>query len=904
MPLAAGARLGAYEVLSLIGTGGMGEVYKARDTRLDRIVAVKILSEEFARDANRRARFEREAHAVAALNHPHICQLFDVGETHDPHSLSPDPLRFLVMELLEGQTLEERLVRGPLSMPEVLRIATELADALDHAHRRGLIHRDLKPGNVMLTRTGTGSAGSPQAKLLDFGISKQRRAPDLMSLPTVTAGAAPITVEGTVVGTYPYMAPEQLAGRETDARSDIFAFGAIVYEMATGRRAFEGTTAATVIGAILHKDPPPVSSLQTLAPPGLDRLLSRALAKDPDDRWQTMRDLTLELKFIAEDSSSAGAASRERPTRRKWSSLIPAALTMVAVAVGVVAVAYLRRAPAESPVVRLPFSPPDGLTMANLGRRGSIVVSPDGRRLAFAATGPDGKQALWIRALDSLEAQPLPETDGGAFPFWDPDSRSLGFFAQGKLKKIQIAGGPPQTLCDAVQPRGGTWGASDTIVFSAGAGYELYSVPAGSGGVATAIAADGINQERARPWFLPDGRHFLYYGRPQSLGIYVASIDSPGATLLLKDHVGAAYVSGYLMSLKGTSSGSASMTLLAQPFDAAQRELHGAPEAVASQIYYDSLQALGEFSASQTGTLVYGTVSLVATQLTWFDRGGKVIGAVGAPGAFSQPALSPNERTIAVQRVDPETQDTDLWAIDTARRLETRVTSAGNINFDPVWSPNGLELAFASARLGPPNVFVKRIGAETETRLFESNLVSQTTDWSRDGRYIIYASQHPKTGWDLMRFPVTAVGADRKPLPVLQTAYNEHWGRVSPDGRLIAFMSDESGTMDVYVQGFESADGKRRVSNAGGREPVWRGDGRELFYIADDDTVTAVGINSSGEPGSAIPLFKTHLSRTLPNLLSYAVSRDGARFLIDTITSDAPSVPTRIVFNWASALGR
>ena len=816
------------------------------------------------------------------------------------------------MEFLEGQTLEERLVRGPLPMPDVLRIAIELADALDHAHRRGLIHRDLKPANVMLTGSASsvqaGSTSSPQAKtgaakLLDFGIAKQQRAPDLISLPTITAGAAPITVEGTLVGTYPYMAPEQLAGRDADARSDIFAFGAIVYEMATGRRAFEGTTAATVIGAILHKDPPPLSSLQALAPPELDRLIARALAKDPDDRWQTMRDLTLELKFIAERSSAGDTASREKRREKKWSSLIPAAVTLAAVAAGVAAVAYLRSSPPESPVVRLPFSPPDGLTLANLGRRGSIVVSPDGRRLAFVAAGTDGRQLLWIRPLDVLEPQPLPGTEGSAFPFWSSDSRSLGFFAQGKLKKIQIAGGPPQTLCDAVQPRGGTWGAADAIVFSAGAGYELYSVPA-DGGVATALAADGVNQERVQPSFLPDGHHFLYYGRPQNFGIYLASIDSPGTTLLLKDHVGAAYVSGYLMTLKGTSSGSASMTLLAQPFDAARRELRGAPQAVASQIYFDSLMALGEFSGSQTGTLVYGTTSPATTQLTWFDRGGKVVSTVGAPGVFSQPALSPDERAVAVQRIDPETQDMDLWSIDTARRLETRVTSAGNINFDPVWSPDGRQLAFASARFGPPNVFVKTIGGETETRLFESNLVAQTTDWSRDGRYIIYASQHPKTGWDLMRFPIAAVGAERKPEAVLQSTFNEHWGRVSADGRWIAFMSDESGTMEVYVQEFSSADGKRRVSTAGGREPIWRGDGKELFYMADDDTVMAVGITigSSLEVGTPAPLFKARVSRDLPNALSYAVSRDGTRFLITTITSDPPSIPARIVFNWPSAL--
>jgi Tol biopolymer transport system component len=900
MGLTAGAHLGPYEILAPLGAGGMGQVYKARDTRLDRIVAIKILRDESPVDPARRARFEREAHAVAALNHPHICQLFDVGEVASLESqvASPEPVRFLVMEYLEGQTLEERLVRGPLPMPDVLRIAIELAGALDHAHRRGLIHRDLKPGNVMITKTG--------AKLLDFGISKLQAKPDLLALATVTAGAAPITAEGAVLGTYPYMAPEQLAGREADARSDIFAFGAMLYEMATGHRAFEGTTAATVIGAILHKDPPAVSTLQSLAPPGLDRLVARCLAKDPDDRWQTARDLMLELKWLAEPvSAAADPEVRGHRANTKWMRVMFAALATLVVTGAAFTLGHARHVPPDDPVVRVTFSPPDGLTLGQVGARGAVAVSPDGRRLAFVATGTDGRKLLWIRPLDSLDAQALPETDGAVFPFWSPDSRALGFFAQGKLKKIQVAGGPPQVLCDAVQPRGGTWGAGNAIVFSAGAGYELYSVPAG-GGVANALAADGFNQERVQPSFLPDGRHFVYFGRPQSFGTYVASVDSPGATLVLKDHVSPAYAAGYLMTLKGTSTGSASMTLLAQPFDAERREVTGAAEAVATQIYYDSLFALGEFSVSQTGTLVYGTAKVRTTQLAWFDRVGKPLGEVGSSGAFSQPALSPDERTIVVQRIDPETQDMDLWSIDIARRLETRVTSAGNVNFDAVWSPDGSRIAFASARIGPPNVYVKATNGGTETLLFESSLVSQTTDWSRDGRYIIYASQHPKTGWDLMRFSMSGADAQGKPEPVLQSAFNEHYGRVSPDGRWIAFMSDESGTTEVYVQGFSSPAAKQRISTSGGREPTWRGDGRELFYVADDDMMMAVAMKPGAgiQPGGATPLFKTRLSRNFRFELSYAVSRDGSRFLINTITDEAPTIPTKIVFNWPAGIGK
>ena len=501
MALTVGARLGPYEIISAIGAGGMGQVYKARDTRLDRVVAIKILGEQFAGDADRRARFEREAHAVAALNHPHICHLHDVGEAPGGEASGgkAESIRFLVMEYLEGQTLEDRLVRGRLPAADVLRYAVELADALDHAHRRGLVHRDLKPGNVMLTKSG--------AKLLDFGISRLQARPDLTALATVTAGAGPLTAEGTVLGTYPYMAPEQLSGRDTDARSDIFAFGAMLYEMATGRRAFEGTTAATLVGAILHTDPPPVSAMQPLAPYGLDRVVSRCLAKDPDDRWQTARDLMLELKWIAEHAVPP-PFDRKRDKKLALLASTAAAVAVVAVAALAFTIANGRLSPAEEPIVRLPFSPPDGLTTADVSTGGAVTISPDGQRLVFVATGDDGRQLLWVRPLDSLDARPLPETDGGNFPFWSADNRTVGFFAQGKLKKIQIAGGPPQTVCDALQPRGGTWSRDDAIVFSAGAGYELYRVPAG-GGVATAIPADGFNQERLRPSFLPDGRHFV-----------------------------------------------------------------------------------------------------------------------------------------------------------------------------------------------------------------------------------------------------------------------------------------------------------------------------------------------------------------------------------------------------------
>jgi eukaryotic-like serine/threonine-protein kinase len=535
-----GVHLGAYEVLRLIGAGGMGEVYEARDTRLDRIVAVKVLPKEFAVDASRRERFEREACAVAALNHPHICGLLDVGETASSGDPSdPDPIRFLVMEYLEGQTLAQRLLGGPLTISEVLRYSVQLADALAHAHQRGLLHRDLKPANVMLTDEGT--------KLLDFGLSRVRSTPGLPALSTVTAGDAPLTTEGAVIGTYPYMSPEQLAGRDVDERSDIFALGAMVFEMATGRRAFEGTTAATLIGAILHTEPPPISSVQRHAPGALDRVVMRCIAKNPEDRWQTARDLTLELRSLSEHDVAPVSDARRHIRLLAAASI--AVLTIIAAIA--IAIGHVRRTPADASTVRLVFLLPDGLTLADMVVGGPVMISPDGKRVAFVATGRDGKQLLWVRPLESLSAKALPGTDGASYPFWSADSQSVGFFAQRKLKKIDVSGGPPQILCNAVLPRGGTWNSRGEIVFAAGAGRQMFQVSA-AGGAATRLPEDGLNQERYWPSFLPDGRHYLYFGRPQKYGVYVGSTESHGAKLLLTGYVSAAYAApGYLVGLLG-----------------------------------------------------------------------------------------------------------------------------------------------------------------------------------------------------------------------------------------------------------------------------------------------------------------------------------------------------------------
>jgi len=891
-----GVRLGAYEVLRLIGAGGMGEVYEARDTRLDRIVAVKVLPQHFAADAARRERFEREARAIAALNHPHICNLHDVGEVASPESPAsrPDAIRFLVMEHLEGQTLADRLVRGPLPLPELLRCAIEIADALDHAHRRGLVHRDLKPGNVMLTRTG--------AKLLDFGLSTVQPPPSVPALQTVSPQGAQLTADGTLLGTFPYMAPEQLEGREADVRSDMFAFGATVYEMVTGRRAFEGHTAASLIGAILHVSPPPLSGLQELVPPALERLVSRCLAKNPDDRWQSARDVTLELKWIAEHDALSVAHHQRHGKFRPFAM---AALALLVVAAAAFTVAYIRRDSDALSTARFAFSPPDGLTLADIAIGGPVTISPDGQRLAFVATGPDGRQLLWVRPLESLTALALPGTDGGTYPFWSPDSRSIGFFAHRKLKRIQVSGGPPQTLCDGILPRGGTWSRSGTIVFSAGAGRQLYRVSS-EGGVAMAVPADGLNEERHWPSFLPDGLHFLYFGRPQKHGIYVAALDSSDAKLLLTDYVSVAYSPpGYLLGLLGSSRGAPAGTLLAQAFDPIRFQVTGGPSPVAEEIRYYSGLGLGAFSVSGNGTIVYESIEKAAT-LIWFDRNGHQLASVGGSVPYGQPSLSSDEKTIAVERVDPVTQDQDLWLVETTREVVSRFTSNPNIDFMPVWAPDGSRVVFASARRAPPNLHQKAVSdARSEELLVKSSFNSQPTDWSRDGRLVVYATLNPKTLWDLWLLPMSPE-TDRKPVPFLETEFNEHLGRFSPDGRWLAYVSDESGTNEVYARSFPKGGAIRRISMNGGSEPRWRGNGRELFYLAPDGNLMAVSVksNASLETGAPTVLFKIRIGSThnAGYDVNYTVTRDGQRFLVSTVSEHSNSGSTKIMLNWPAAL--
>ncbi|HXD16455.1 MAG TPA: protein kinase [Vicinamibacterales bacterium] len=905
MALASGVRLGAYEILNLIGAGGMGEVYRARDTRLDRTVAIKILPAQFAADPERCERFERECRAVAALNHPHICDLYDVGEA-GPSTTSATVVRFLVMEHLEGQTLADRLVRGPLPAAEMLRYAVDLADALDHAHRRGLVHRDLKPGNIMITRAG--------AKLLDFGLSKLQPEANLIALSTMSPGDAPLTAVGEVLGTYPYIAPEQLMGREADARSDLFALGAIVHEMATGRRAFEGSTAATVVGAVLHLDPPPVSSIQPLAPPALDRIVLRCLAKDPDDRWQTARDLMLELKWIAAGKASDSDASGSFHMHRlAW---VAASLTFALLIVGAAAgLSYRWRLPSQEPVERLSLLPPLNVKPAGLSSGGGPAISPDGRRLAFVAAAADGKRVLWVRALDRLGAEPLSTTEGAAYPFWSPDSQSIGFFAEGKLKTVAAAGSPSQTIADALQPRGGSWGKDDVIVFSANAGERWYRVAA-SGGAAAPMTIEAPNTESYWPFFLPDGRHFLFFGRPEKPGIYVASLDSTASTLVLAEHVGVAYAQpGYLLTLAGLARNSEDRTLVALPFDADHLRITGPESIVAEHVAYETLFARGAFASSQNGRIAYQTEYVPPTQLLWFDREGRQLGGLGGSNGYRKPSLSPDEKTVAVERLDPTTEGTDIWLLDTTRGVASRLTVHPAPDWSPVWSPDGRRVVFTSPRDAlPPNLYQQDARAAGPGEfLLSGHRVVHPRDWSSDGRFLVYDALDPKTQWDLLILSMApaATGTSRTSVPFLQTEFNEHTGQFSPDGRLLAYVSDESGTLEVYVAPFPATGDRwrKRISSSGGVQPRWRHDGKELFYIAPDGTLMAVAVATAPtfDAGSPSALFKSRLAGldsliTNPIGANYAVSANGQRFLMTSITEQTPPASVTLLLHWPAAL--
>jgi len=894
MALSAGDRLGPYEIIAAIGAGGMGEVYRARDTRLDRTVAVKVLPAHTADRPDVRQRFEREARAVSALNHPHICTLHDVGQQAGTD--------YLVMEFLEGETLADRLAKGALPMELALRLATQVADALDRAHRTGITHRDLKPGNIMLTKDG--------AKVLDFGLAKMReRAPGALSSggTVVETLTSPLTGQGAIIGTLQYMAPEQLEGQEADARSDIFSFGAILYEMVAGRRAFDGKTQATLIAKILEHDPAPVSTVMPAAPPALDQLLRSCLAKDPAERRQTMHDVLLDLRWIAQGSARETLAAPVAAAKKKRPRVWMAATAVLALATVALAVLYELKPRPEAALMRFAIPPPEK-TAYGYG----LALSPDGKRVVFSGLGVGGVSQLWVRALDSLAAQPVPGTSGATFPFWSPDNRFLGFFADGKLKKADLAGGPVQILADAPDGRGGSWSPEGVILFAPTTNLPLQRISAG-GGTPVAVTKIGVGRKEVShrwPHFLPDGRHFVCFSYCSGPGNAIAagSLDQPDLTILtLADSAPMYSPPGFLLYVK-------SNILVAQPFDISHLRLAGDAVPVAQDVAAEGEvgpTAFARFSVSRTGMLAYVTGTGTTGLLTWFDRAGKVLGTVGDSGSYAEQVLSPDQKRLVFDWNDSPAGN-NLWVADLTRNVKARFSSGSTFDYTPVWSPDGTRIVFGSRRAGASDLYVKPAsGGGTEELLFSSNLNKFPDDWSADGRTVVFEVENQQKRrielWTLSM-------ADRKASPYIQAEYDTAHAALSPDGHWIAYTSTESGRPEVYVQSFPvPTGGKYLVSAGGGDQPSWRRDGRELFYFTQDQKLMAVPVATGAAFQAQAPnmLFQPRTGSGSFGAFglngtrnAYTATADGQRFLVSTATDAVSSSPMIVVLNWNAGMRR
>jgi eukaryotic-like serine/threonine-protein kinase len=895
MPLTRGTRLGPYEILALVGTGGMGEVYRARDTRLGRDVAVKILSTHLSMDPDLKRRFEREARAVSSLTHPNICCLYDIG--------SQDGINFIVMEYLEGETLADRLTTGLLPLQQALKISVEIADALDKAHREGIIHRDLKPGNIMLTKSG--------AKLMDFGLAKpvvatisavapvsaQTPSPPTISVTALTATSAPFTERGTIMGTLLYMAPETIQGHAADVRSDIFSFGCVLYEMVSGRRPFNGESRLNIAAAILEKEPQPISSLQPLTPAALEHTILRCLMKDPEERWQSARDLSRELKWISEARLTEASEAAPRPRQKVWGRLAWGVAALCLGMLGWLGIAHWRGTqPAESRHLRLSLLPPESTSFVPY----NFAISPDGRRLAFVAAAQDGGTALWIRSLAAGAAQQLTGTEGAAYPFWSPDSRQVGFIQASKLKSVDPSSGAVQIVCDAPGGLGGAWNNRGTIIF---AGYQLGVRPSGiaapstifkvsaSGGEPQVVGGGkGPNAAVFWPSALPDGDHFIYYllgdsNSPQKQGIYVGSLSTQESKLIFSEIVGnTQFVYPRLYYVRDRS-------LMAQPFDLKRLQTTGPPEAVSRQELEESpaFQRAG-FSVADDGTVVFQSATESVSRLSWFDRSGKELEELPRTG-YRDPALSRDGALLAVSSDDEHNGKRYIHVYDFVRGTTTRVSDGGTEVF-PVLSPDGKRVAYVvnNARTFQYIDVAATDGSGKLERLAASDFLIPN-DWSADGRFLIYMNFQngaPELDvLDLRNHSRTVFGPGAE-------------AQFSPDGKWIAFTGPGSSSdQEVYVAPFHGRSRRIQISNHGGAQARWRADGKELFYITKDKKLMAVAMDTSHDEAVAgVPhvLFQTRIVAPRIVLFQYAVSPDGKRFLINS-TPSAGAAPLTVLMN-------
>lgn len=888
MALTSGSKLGPYEIVGSLGAGGMGEVYRAHDSRLDRDVAVKVLPAGLAADSSLRQRLEREAKSVSKLSHPHICALHDIGDQ--------DGTVFLVMELLEGETLEQRLNKGPLPPEQTIRYGAQIADALSKAHQLGFTHRDLKPANIMLTKSG--------AKLMDFGLAKHSAtAPLAIALTEMTAEQSKLTSDGMLVGTFQYMAPELLEGREADARTDIFALGEVLYEMATGKPAFNGKSRASIIASILTTEPPPITQLQPLAPPALERVVRKCLAKDPDERWQSASDLASELKWIAESASQPSASIAEIASRNPRRAIIGWALLALTfgVALTLVAVHLLEHARPPT-VVRAVINPEEHTSPLFTGDfAGPMVISPDASALAYVASPEQGAPLLWIRKLNALHAHALPGTEGATFPFWSPDSRNLGFFAGGKLKTVLAEGGTPFEVCDALTPRGGTWSSRGIIVFAPTYTSTLSQVPA-TGGVPRPVTVMDHSKHDSHRWprFLPDGDHFLYLAvshhsiRDPNDSVYFASMDGKENVAIMRGHTEAVYAGGRLLYEREG-------VLMAQRFDPGKGNLQGEPERLAENVLQDSTTWKAEFDVTGNELLAYATGGIVPAQPMWYDRTGKELGPAG-PKAFNLNSirLSPDGNRLAIEAGEISA---DVWVYDLKRGVNTRLTfgSAGGSS-SPVWSPDGQWIAYVGVGTnGGANTIYRRPangGGKEEVLLEGDNSNRVLADWSPDSKSLLFVLGDLAATGEIWLVPLIG---ERKPVRLVQGNFVAAGPRFSPDGHWIAYSSTESGRSEVYVIPFGGGEGKWQISNTGGTQPVWRRDGRELFYWAADNSLMSISL--SFKSGALEAGFARILSRW-NNPVGYIgvssaldVSNDGQRFVAISVAPQ-PSRPITLVTNW------
>ena len=884
MAISTGTRLGPYEIIAPLGAGGMGEVYKARDTRLERTVAIKVLNSTLVASPNLKTRFEREAKTISQLNHPNICTLYDVGHEDDTD--------YLVMEFLQGESLAERLKRGPIPLKELVSIGCDIADALERAHRAGIVHRDLKPGNVMLTKTG--------AKLLDFGLAKpgavgaaagSASAPLLsaaMTLTSPTPQQSPLTQQGALVGTVQYMSPEQIQGMEADTRSDIFALGAMFYEMATGKRPFEGKSQIKVASAILEDEPQPVSAVLKTSPPALDRLVRTCLAKSPDERFQSALDVKLELKWLS--TEQPGAVPRE--ARFSWW------LTYVALAALAIMAAFLLWMRASQPAQRTMH-----FTAALPSSARSMAIAPDGQTVALVSYREDTHRVgLFLYEIGANDAKPLSGTDGATFPFWAPDGRAIGFFANGKLKRFDLDSASVRTLCDAPNGRGGTWSKTGVILFTPrGTLNEGIVSVSDSGGVPTKFnypVATGSENSYRWPVFLPDGKHYLFLaanirGNIEQNNLYVGSVDNPSEKhLLTKTVYNGDYANGYVFFVRDGA-------IQAQKLDLGSYKLTGDVLRIFDNVKQQSRIMYAAFAASGDVVIAQEAGEVSLSSLTWYNRSGKTTSDSVPPDTYGNLAIAPDGKYVAIDKTDTTNENTDVFIYDLARASFRRLTFDPSIDSVPVWSPDRGRIAFSSSRGRNFEVYVKPAdGSQPERELpLPAGVDALPLDWSRDGHSLLYLA--PPDLW-IYSF------ADGKARLFLKATSSLKTAQFSPDGKWVAYASNESGRWEVYVTSFPDANGKWQVSTDGGEQPRWRGDGREIYFLSAEAKLMAVSVDTTNQfqAGTPTVLFQTDPREQVATTeqVVYDVSRDGQQFLVNSKYDNGSAHPMSVILNWKSEI--